>query len=42
MGLFKKSRAEYMMDVAKKHMDEEGVNLKNILVKKNCISENSY
>ena len=31
--MFKKDRAEYMMDVAKKHMDEEGINLKNILVK---------
>ena len=29
--LLKKGRAEYMMDIAKKHMDEEGVNLKRIL-----------
>ena len=31
--ILKKGRAEYMMDIAKKHMDEEGENLRNILVK---------
>lgn len=31
--LLKKGHAEYMMDIAKKHMDEEGVNLKSILEK---------
>lgn len=29
--MLKKGHAEEMMDIAKKHMDEEGVNLKNIL-----------
>lgn len=32
--MFKKDRAENMMDVAQKHMDEEGLNMKNILGKK--------
>ncbi len=32
--ILKKGRAEYMMAVAKKHMYEEGVNLKNILMRK--------
>lgn len=32
--MFKKDHANYMMDVSKRHMDEEGENLKNILEKK--------
>lgn len=32
--MFKKDHANYMMDVSKIHMDEEGENLKNILEKK--------
>ena len=31
--MFKKTHAEYMMNVTKKHMDEQGMNLKNILEK---------